>query len=155
MSEDNLGQYTTCTKEKCIVNVKDKNRGLLVCRKCTREVHYICSELPPYQIQLCLTSKSRSFQCQNCVKVPEEIKQKCLHQEKHKIEKLEKEVTACENIIKVQTETTSRLVQQSKETKNIEKKLEDLKVTFETSLNGKVKELEKLFTGKIAEVKKY
>ena len=57
-SIENIHEY--CTKENCIVNDKEKANGILVCRKCTRKVHHVCSELPPYQIQLCLTSKSRS-----------------------------------------------------------------------------------------------
>ena len=81
ISTENIHVFANCTKEKCTMNVKEKTYGILVCRKCKREVHFICSELPPYQIQLCLTSKSRSFQCQNCVKVPEELRNKCLREE--------------------------------------------------------------------------
>ena len=87
-SIENIHEY--CTKENCIVNEKEKANGILVCRKCTRKVHYVCSELPPYQIQLCLTSKSRSFQCQNCVKVPEELEKKCQREEEEKNSKTRK-----------------------------------------------------------------
>ena len=66
-----------------------------------------------------------------------------MHEEQEKIERLEKEVAACENIIKVQTETTSRLVQQCKETKNMEKKIENIKTCLQASLNNKISELEK------------
>ena len=141
-SFDSFHELSTCTKENCILNGKEEKNGVLVCRKCTRKVHYVCSQLPAYQIQLCLTSKSRSFQCQNCVKVPEELKKKCLREEQEKIERLEKEVAACENIIKVQTETTSRLVQQCKETKNMEKKIESITTCLQVSMNKKISELE-------------
>ena len=72
---------------------------------------------------------------------------------RRKLRKLEKEVAACENIIKVQTETTSQLVQQSKETKSIEKKIENLKTSFEASLKNKIQELENIVNKKIDEVK--
>ena len=151
ISNENLNEFGYCTKEKC--NIKEKSCGILVCRKCTREVHYACSKLPLYQIQLCLTSKSRSFQCQNCVKVPELLREKFHHEEKGKLEKLEKEIAACENIIKVQAETISRLVKQSKESNSVEKKIEHLKTSFENSLNNKIKDLGNIIVQKFNENK--
>lgn len=151
MSKDTISTETihvNCTKEKCSINITETSNGILVCRKCKREVHYICSELPPYQIHLCLTSKLRSFQCQNCVKVPEELRKKCLREERETVKRLEKEVAA----IKVQTETTYQLVQESQETKNIEKKIENLKTSFEASLNNKLQELENIVNKRIVEV---
>ena len=69
-------------------------------------------EITAIPIQLCLKSKSRSFQYQNCVKVPEELKRKCQLEEYTEVEKLKDELRAYENITKVQTETASRLAQQ-------------------------------------------
>ena len=135
MSKDTISTeniHVHCTKEKCNINLKETSHGILICRKCKREVHYICSELPPYQIQLCLTSKSRSFQCQNCVKVPEELRKKCVQEEQEKVKRLEKEG--------------------SKETKSIEKKIENLKTSFEASLNSKIQELENIVNKRIVEV---
>ena len=34
---------------------------------------YGCSQLPAYQIQLCLSFKARSYQCQNCIKVSQNV----------------------------------------------------------------------------------
>lgn len=52
----------------------DKTSEKLTYRKYSREsTMQACSLLSAYQIQLRLTSKSRSFQCINCVRVPNEL----------------------------------------------------------------------------------
>lgn len=56
-----------CSQFNCIED--SESNDMLKCRKCERLVHYSCSELPLYQIQVCLTYKSRSFQCRNCVHI--------------------------------------------------------------------------------------
>ena len=58
---------------RCIFINKGSKNITLQCRKCHRYVHYSCSRLPAYQIQLCLSFKERSYQCPNCIKVSPEI----------------------------------------------------------------------------------
>ena len=99
-----------CSISKCFIDDKTSKRDTLTCRKCKHSVHYICSGLPAYQTQLCLTFKARSFQCQNCVEVLQEISDKVAKGEKLKIEKLEDEIKACENIINAQSEKLSSQV---------------------------------------------
>ena len=41
--------------------------------KCHRAVHYKCSQLPGYQIQLCLSFKKRRYQCSDCTKVSQKV----------------------------------------------------------------------------------
>ena len=62
-------KYGPCTPNKCFSNEIIKDNDVLQCRKCERKVHYACTELPAYQIQLCLQYRSRSFQCAQCVAV--------------------------------------------------------------------------------------
>ena len=64
---ENSPKYRSCTTEKCFIDAKTKKNDTLQCRKCERYVHYVCSELPLYQIQICLQYKTRSFQCVKCV----------------------------------------------------------------------------------------
>ena len=52
---------------------KTKGAKTLYCRKCQRAVHYKCSRIPSYQIQLCLPFKERRYQSPNCIKVLEEL----------------------------------------------------------------------------------
>jgi len=64
---ENSLKYRLCTTDKCFRDDKTKENDMLQCRKCQRFVHYACSELPLYQIQICLQYKTRSFQCAKCV----------------------------------------------------------------------------------------
>ena len=71
--KENPSKNHECSIPKCIfINESSKNIALQ-CRKCHRYVHYRCSRLPAYQIQLCLSFKERSYQCPNCIKVSPEI----------------------------------------------------------------------------------
>ena len=58
-----------CTPDNCFMNEVVKDNDVLQCRRCERFVHYACTELPAYQIQLCLQYKSRRFECAKCVTV--------------------------------------------------------------------------------------
>ncbi|XP_066923725.1 uncharacterized protein DDB_G0284459-like [Clytia hemisphaerica] len=58
-----------CTPDNCFMNEIVKDNDVLQCRRCERFVHYACTELPAYQIQLCLQYKSRRFECAKCVTV--------------------------------------------------------------------------------------
>ena len=62
-------KYGLCTPNKCFSSEIIKDNDVLQCRKCERKVHYACTELPAYQIQLCLQYRSRNFQCNQCVTV--------------------------------------------------------------------------------------
>jgi len=68
-STENAQKYGSCTTDKCFTNEIIKDNDMLQCRKCQRFVHYACSELPAYQIQLCLQYKSRRYECAKCVTV--------------------------------------------------------------------------------------
>ena len=62
-------KYGSCTPDKCFTNEIIRDNDVLQCRKCQRFVHYACSELPAYQIQICLQYKTRSFQCAKCITI--------------------------------------------------------------------------------------
>ena len=55
-----------CTKSECIDN---KDGNVFKCRKCGRNVHFECSQLPAYQIQTFLKYKTirSNYICQNCI----------------------------------------------------------------------------------------
>ena len=96
----------TCTPWECNIRRNTADEDTLQCRICQRRVHFACSELPAYQIQLCLQHKARKYQCRNCVVIKPKL------MEKLKIKsagELQKEIRACENIIKVQQEEITKI----------------------------------------------
>eukprot|EP00111_Clytia_hemisphaerica_P015088 TCONS_00044441-protein len=95
-----------CTPSSCLIHANTNKKDTLQCKKCERQVHLACSELPPYQIQLYLQHKSRSYQCMSCVIITPELKKKLNFKS---VGDLQKEIDACENIIKAQREEISNL----------------------------------------------
>ena len=64
-----------CNSKQC---VDDQDKDSLTCTKCKRSIHYRCTMLPAYQIQMFVNLKSHRFRCQNCVDVSPEILELCL-----------------------------------------------------------------------------
>jgi len=62
-------KYGSCTPNECFINEIIRDNDVLQCRKCQRFVHYACSELPAYQVQICLQYKARRFECAKCITV--------------------------------------------------------------------------------------
>lgn len=59
-----------CTKESC---VNDEDLKRLPCTRCKRNVHYKCSRIPAYVLQMLVEKKYRHFVCINCMDVSKEI----------------------------------------------------------------------------------
>lgn len=68
--EENLEQ---CTENSCI---KDQDQDKLSCIVCNRSVHYRCTKLPLYQLQLFVKRRIRSFTCVNCVEITKDLARK-------------------------------------------------------------------------------
>ena len=58
--------HSECSNNECI---GDQEENVLKCRKCDRNVHYECSQLPAYQIQTFIKYKTirSNYICQNCI----------------------------------------------------------------------------------------
>ena len=65
----NVQSNTLCTQMSCCLDDEDQYK--LECVECKRLVHYMCTDLPLYQLQLLLTKNYRKFVCVNCVEVPD------------------------------------------------------------------------------------
>ena len=65
--QSDINKMTVCTSSTCIT---DEDRYKVECGECKRFVHYRCTQLPLYQIQLFLTKGYRIFVCVNCVDIP-------------------------------------------------------------------------------------
>ena len=103
-----------CTKSSC---TQDEDIHKLECAECKRLVHYKCTQLPVYQVQLFLTKGYRKFICVNCIDVPKYLMEiladnqarETSNKDKGELSRLKREVTACENIIKVHEENETKL----------------------------------------------
>ena len=134
----------TCTESCCIDNDDDRK---IKCVKCKREVHFVCTKLPLYQLRLFFTKNYRSFICINCVEIPEEFKIKYATQKESIISQCQREVRACENIIMVQKENESKLInglrkmkQQQNEKEGFKEIMENKFDEFERRIKETIKE---------------
>ena len=120
-----------CTMDKC---VDDQDIDVLKCCKCERSVHYRCTRLPAYQIQLFKSTKRKKYQyqCQNCVQVPQELLDLIPNKERshpslkteRELERLQQDVKNSEDIIKKQKENENHFL---KLIEDQQKELTDLK----------------------------
>ena len=101
LNEQKSKEFGSCTPSCCLIHANTNKKDTLQCKKCERRVHLACSELPTYQIQLYLQHKSRNYQCMNCVIITPELKKKLNFKS---VGELQKEIEACENIIKAKRE---------------------------------------------------
>ena len=67
IESETSAENTGCTPLAC---VQDDDKYKLECAECKLLVHYRCTQLPLYQIQLFLTKGYRKYICLNCVEVP-------------------------------------------------------------------------------------
>ena len=109
-----------CTLSKC---TDDQDTDVLKCYKCLRQVHYRCTSLPAYQIQVFIKKRTNKFECQNCVEVDSKLLVLVPIKERHhpslktekEIEGLRLNIKCCENVINKQKEKQKELKKTIKE----------------------------------------
>ena len=141
MDSDDQNHSNQCTESRCIAGDDEKK---IVCSKCKTAVHFVCTKLPTYQLKLFYTKNDRGYICVNCVNVPDEFQKLFNKQEERFLEKCQREVETCENIIKVQRQNEEKLMnaikrlrcQKEKEdvTKLIEEKFDQLEKRLTSNL---------------------
>lgn len=129
-----------CTSIACAV---DLQKNVLQCTKCSRFVHYQCSFLPAYQIQVFISNKrSNKFTCINCVDVSKDLidlsktgdnTQVFIDRIKH----LEKDVEGCKNIMRSQQEKEINMSNQIEALKSKNQKLKEKSISSTTIDNFK------------------
>ena len=151
-----------CSTSQC---VDDDDTNRLRCESCGRKVHYRCTLLPTYQIQV-LKKRTMKFVCINCVNVSKQLQEvidtqdvpfSIVSRDKEEIKKLRKELSACENLLKVQYENQKILQENIKtlevkvfkivtESTNevISKKSSELEEKIEEILLKKTEEISKM-----------
>ena len=134
-----------CSKHKCI---EDKDPNKLQCHSCKRRVHYQCTLLPIYQVQLHRYSTHAkgfsSYVCINCVEVPEFLQNANWDGQKTFKEKYDEEL---EKSIALK-HTVSRL---NRKLQNLEKELYETKKQLTAT---KSKEKKKSIEGNAVDDKK-
>ena len=70
--DTNINDNATCKQSLC---VDDGDQHKVECKDCQRLVHYKCTHLPLYQLQLFLTTGYRKFVCINCVNIPKYLEE--------------------------------------------------------------------------------
>ena len=61
-----------CTSTSC---ADDRNEDRLLCSKCNRHVHYLCTQMPAYMIAACKDGRrpACNYVCQICVSVSQDL----------------------------------------------------------------------------------
>jgi len=139
-NEQKSEEFGSCTPSSCLIHANTNKKDTLQCKKCERRVHLACSELPPYQIQLYLQHKSRNYQCMSCVIITPELKNKLNFKS---VGELQKDIEACENIIKAQREEIVNLKTEVS-TNNVNKAVAEIENTFNKRidvLEGKINKI--------------
>jgi len=126
----------TCTVTNCFS--ADNEEEVLKCSvtKCSRLVHFKCSKLPAYQVQIHLNNQNKrktkprtklTFICFNCVDVSKEIESLC---EDH--EGLKRKIDAHEQMIEDYKEAATELAVKVKNLKTANKNLKEKHVETRT-----------------------
>ena len=73
-----------CTLTGCI---DDEDQNRLKCRNCQRMVHYECTQLPLYQLQIFVNTYNNQYVCHNCVRITRSLKSKIGENTYHMMQK--------------------------------------------------------------------
>jgi len=103
----------TCTLVTCI---DDEDQNRLKCRSCQRMVHYECTQLPLYQLQIFANTYNNQYVCHNCVRITRSLRSKIGENKYHmmqeqiakkddEIKKLKKQLTKNREVINNDIET--------------------------------------------------
>lgn len=114
-----------CSQTTCY----GSNENSLVCMNCDRSVHYKCSQLPPYQIQVFLNTKTKrngrwTFCCSNCVEVHKELPALCQTVEDN-FEELKNDIAERDGVIQALDDNEKKLIKTCKSLKTRNEKLKE------------------------------
>ena len=121
-----------CTLTGCI---DDEDQNRLKCRNCQRMVHYECTQLPLYQLQIFVNTYNNQYVCHNCVRITRSLRCKIGENTYHM---MQKEIAKKDDVImKLKNESIkNREIIKSDIDNILTKKITDL----ETKTRKKIKE---------------
>ena len=91
---EDANQHQTCSLTSC---ADDDDQNRLECRKCHRLVHYECTQLPLYQLQIYVNTYNEQYQCHNCVRITKTLRSKIGENSYHM---MQKEIEKKDGVIK-------------------------------------------------------
>ena len=91
---EEANQNQTCTLTSC---TDDDDQNRLKCRKCHRLVHYECTQLPLYQLQIFVNTYNEQYLCHNCVRITRTLRSKIGENSYHM---MQKEIEKKDGVIK-------------------------------------------------------
>lgn len=71
-TEQTFLKVTASDENLCNVCHLEETDCMIPCHSCSKQTHYLCTDLPPYALYTLKTSQ-QSYTCQKCVAVPEEF----------------------------------------------------------------------------------
>lgn len=134
-----------CSVTKCY-NVNEENT--LQCLNCHRYVHYRCTQLPPYQVQMFVNKNKRltTYTCSNCVTVSKDVADLC-KQDDQDIASLKTDISERDKVITKKEENEAKLRRVIEIHKSKNTKLQEKSIHMST-----VEHLNKTIQEKIAEL---
>ena len=124
-----------CTTKKC-TSEEDEDR--LQCRKCKRYVHYECTQLPLYQLQIFVNSYNDQYTCPNCVRITRSLTNKIGDNTYHM---MQRELENKDGVIQKLTKELNKLNKKSTNQETIKNELETLLTEKITHLETKTREI--------------
>jgi len=115
-----------CTPSRC---TEDEDLDRLTCKKCKRSVHYECTQLPLYQLQIFVTSYNDHYLCSNCVRITKNLRNKVGKNTQHMMQ----------NELKKKDDVIQKL---NNEVNTNTKTRDSIKNDLKTFLAGKLQEME-------------
>ena len=124
-----------CTTTTC-TNREDEDR--LQCRKCKRYVHYECTQLPLYQLQIFVNTYNDQYTCPNCVRITRSLTNKV---GKNTCHMMQRELENKNAVIEKLTKQLNKQNNKSDYNENIKNELENLFTEKIAELEAKTKEI--------------
>jgi len=157
--DEDASDNNRCTEHNCI---KDDEKMRIQCHKCQRTLHYACTGLPPYQLNMFLNKGYRKYVCITCCSPAKELGRK-VHNQVERIKSCThsyKEIESCESIIKVKNESEkslntmikdlqARYQEYIKDKNQVTNLIQSQFSTLETKLTSKIEETLNNKTAKI------
>ena len=124
-----------CTTTKC-TSREDEDR--LQCRKCKRYVHYECTQLPLYQLQIFVNTYNDQYTCPNCVRITRSLTNKA---GKNTCHMMQRELENKNDVIEKLPKELNKLNNKSDNNENIKNELENLLIDKIADLEAKTREI--------------
>ena len=119
-----------CTELRC---VKDTEQMRIECQKCSRTVHYACTRLPAYQLNMFLNKGYRKYVCRTCCSPALDL-DKRMQEQAERIKSTENQTNNRKEI-----EASERLIRMKDDNEKLSNVVKDLQSRCQEYINDKNK----------------